>query len=126
MIFETDPRVTDTIDFGRRPRTVMTNWRLASWHNITLWVPSDPEVPLVQLYTEYWKVPDARASGHYSPWMQNKPIPAEERRSYFKNSLDLSATNVLKLQERLEQENANQIAEDARKQWTLAVDFCAK
>jgi len=105
--------------------SVPHNWRLASWHNITLWVPSDPEATLAQRYTTAWKEPEGHSGAHYNFWTQNAPIPAEKIPYYFKNVLDLSAARLLKLQERLEKANAQQIREDARKQWALAVDVCA-
>lgn len=99
------------------------NWRLASWHNFTVWVPSDPKVPLVQLYSTKWNVPAGGGAG-YHHWLQNTPLANGTKLSYFKDILDLRAPAVLELQERLEKDNAEQIAQDAQKQWNVAMVSC--
>jgi len=104
------------------------NWHLGSWHDITLWMPSDPETALEQLYTPSWKNPAghaARATAGYHFWTDNIPIPDDRRLHYFKNVMNLSAANVLKLQERLEETHAKRIKTDTEKQ-LMAVQFCAK
>jgi len=98
------------------------NWRLFSWHDVTLWAPSEPEVPLNQLYPG-WQNP---GGSNYNHWMQNTPIPNDGKLQYLvgKNQMDLSAANIMKLQEQLERDNAKKIEEDASKQ-NEAVEFCA-
>lgn len=105
------------------------NWRLASWCNVSVWVPEKPEVTLAKQYTKTWKEPQSGLiNGHKATWefwMQNAPIPQEKKASYFHNRLEINAANILELQQRLETENAEQMEADARNQWAVAMEHCS-
>jgi len=100
-------------------------WRFASWHNISRWVPENPEVIVADIYTAAWKDPFPGSAAHYFYNRTHTPIPKEMKAPYFQNKLDINAASILELQERLEKENAKQIQADAEKQWVVAMDHCS-